>query len=73
MATIMKLSIKKVPAVNGAIGIQTLANGKPYSRQGAAIYDHDNNGYHEISVGGKLAVIINGELDDSGVMQLREV
>lgn len=73
MATIMKLSIKQVPAVNGAIGIQTLADGKPYSKQGAVIYDHDDNGYHEISVGGKLAVIINGELDSNGVMQLREV
>ncbi|MGP5406095.1 hypothetical protein ACTXLW_00615 [Psychrobacter celer] len=73
MATVMNLSIKQVPAVNGAIGIQTLADGKPYSRQGAAIYDHDDNGYHEISVGGKLAVIINGELDESGLMQTRGV
>ncbi|GEM_PF-4778835 len=73
MATVMNLSIKQVPAVNGAIGIQTLADGKPYSRQGAAIYDHDDNGYHEISVGGKLAVIINGELDENGVMQTRGV
>lgn len=73
MATVMNLSIKQVPAVNGAIGIQTLADGKPYSRQGAAIYDHDDNGYHEISVGGKLAVIINGELDENGLMQTRGV
>lgn len=73
MATVMNLSIKQVPAVNGAIGIQTLADGKPYSRQGAAIYDHDDNGYHEISVGGKLAVIINGELDENGLMPTRGV
>lgn len=67
------LSVKVVPAVNGLIGVQTLLDGKPYSKQGAVIFDFDDNGYRVINVDGKPAVIINGELDDNGVMQIREV
>lgn len=67
------LSVKVVPAVNGLIGVQTLLDGKPYSKQGAVIFDFDDNGYRVVNVDGKPAVIINGELDDNGVMQIREV
>lgn len=69
MAKIMNLSIKRLPAVNGAIGIQTLADGK----QGDATYDYDDNGYLVISVDDKPAVVVNGDLDSNGVMQIREV
>ena len=72
MATIMKLSIKKVPAVNGAIGIQTLADGKPYHEQVDSSRDWDNNGYHVIRANGETVAIINGGIDKNGVMQLRE-
>lgn len=73
MAKVMNLSIQRVPAVNGAIGIQTLADGKPYGKQGDVIYDYDDNGYRVISVDGNPAVVINGDLDSNGVMQIREV
>lgn len=69
----VSLSVKIVPAVNDLIGVQTLLDGKPYSKQGAALYDYDDNGYRVVNVDGKPAVIINGELDDNGVMQIREV
>ncbi|WP_218689108.1 hypothetical protein [Psychrobacter sp. BF1] len=69
----MKLSIKKVPAANGAIGIQTLADGKPYHEQVDSSRDWDNNGYHVIRQdSGEPVVIINGGIDKNGVMQLRE-
>jgi len=67
------LSVKVVPAVNGLIGVQTLLDGKPYSKQSAVIFEFDDNGYRVVNVDGKPAVIINGELDDNGVMQIREV
>lgn len=72
MATIMKLSIKQVPAVNGAIGIQTLADGKPYHEQVDSSRDWDNNGYHVIRANGETVAIINGGIDKNGVMQIRE-
>lgn len=67
------LSIKIVPAANGLIGVQTLLDGKPYSKQGAVIFDFDDNGYRVVNVDGKPAVIINGDLNENGVMQMREV
>lgn len=69
----VSLSVNVVPATNGLIGVQTLLNGKPYSKQGAVIFDFDDNGYRVVNVDGKPAVIINGELDENGVMQMREV
>jgi hypothetical protein len=72
MVQVMKLSIKKVPAVNGAIGIQTLADGRPYHEQVDSSRDWDNNGYHVIRANGEPVAIINGGIDKNGVMQLRE-
>lgn len=69
----VSLGVNIVPAVNGLIGVQTLINSKPYSKQGSALYDYDDNGYRVVNLDDKPAVIINGELDENGVMQIREV
>lgn len=66
----VNLSLKKVDAVDGCIGLQTLIDDKPYKRQGLSLYDYDSNGIDVIKVNNKPVVIINGPLDDRGVMQM---
>lgn len=53
----VNLSVKKVDAVDGCIGLQTLIDDKPYS------------GEPEVIKAGEHTVIINGKLID-GVMQV---
>lgn len=53
----VNLSVKKVDAVDGCIGLQTLIDDEPYS------------GEPEIIKAGEYTVIINGKLID-GVMQV---